>query len=64
MAEMKSCFGRELAMRFGPGTMPIGVDANTVRLECYSCPDIEHCAIIVDLVMKQQRRRDEEKKAR
>jgi len=61
---MKSCFGRELAARFGPGTMPIGTDVNAARLECYGCPDLEHCAIIIDLVMQLRQRREEEKKAR
>lgn len=62
MAEMKGCFGRELAVRFGPGTLPIGADANTARQECYACADLERCATVVDLVMQLRQRRDEEKK--
>lgn len=61
---MKSCFGRELASRFGPGTMPIGSDVNSCRLECYNCADLERCAIIVDLVLQLRQRREEEKKTR
>ena len=61
---LKSCFGRELAARFGPGTVPIGTDANAARLECYNCHDMERCAIICDLVLQLKQRRDEEKKPR
>ena len=64
MAEMKACFGREVAARFGPGTMPIGTDVNSGREECYSCPDFDRCAVIVGLVMQLRQRRDEEKKVR
>lgn len=61
---MKACFGRELAFRFGPGTMPIGSDVNSCRIECYNCADLERCAIIVDLVIQLRQRREEEKKTR
>jgi len=61
---MKSCFGRELAARFGPGTVPIGTDVNVARLECYGCKDLEHCAVIVGLALQLRQRREEEKKPR
>ncbi len=64
MAEMKPCFGKELGMRFGPGTMPIGTDANASRLECYSCPDLERCAIVLGVVFQMRQRQSEEKKVR
>ena len=51
---MKPCFGKELAARFGAGTTPIGTDVNTARRECYSCRDLEHCAIVIDIVIKNR----------
>lgn len=62
MAEMKPCFGKELAVRFGPGTTPIGADPESARLECYNCPDIEHCALIVGLILQLRQQRREDKK--
>lgn len=56
MSEMKPCFGRELAVRFGPGTTPIGVDPEASRLECHGCPDLERCAVIVGLVVEMRKR--------
>jgi len=64
MAEMKPCFGKELAMRFGPGTMPIGTDPNASRAECYACPDFDKCAKIINIVMQMRQRQSEEKKVR
>ncbi len=58
MPEMKPCFGKELAARFSPGTMPIGVDANACRLECYSCPDFDRCAMVVQLVQQHRIKRE------
>ncbi len=62
MAEMKPCFGKELAVRFGPGTMPIGTEPESARLECHGCPDLEHCALIVGLTLQLRQQRREDKK--
>ncbi|MCD6404363.1 MAG: hypothetical protein J7M19_00890 [Planctomycetes bacterium] len=62
MAEMKPCFGRDLAVRFGAGTTPIGEDPKTTRLECYNCPDLERCAIVVGLTLQLRQQRREDKK--
>ena len=62
MADMKPCFGKELAVRFGPGTAPIGVDPDSARKECYACEDLEHCALIVGLALQLRHQRREDKK--
>jgi len=54
MAEMKPCFGKELAARFSPGTAPIGIDANASRRECYECPDFERCVKVVTVVQQHR----------
>lgn len=54
MAEMKPCFGKELAARFSPGTSPIGIDANASRRECYSCPDFDRCSRVVEIVQQHR----------
>lgn len=60
MAEMKHCFGKELALRFGPGMAPIGTDPETARKECYECADLERCAIVLGqtFLLRNQRRED------
>jgi len=62
MADMKPCFGKELALRFGPGMMPIGADPEAARKECHECEDLERCAIVVALTFQLRSQRREEKK--
>jgi hypothetical protein len=56
MADMKSCFGRELAARFSPGTAPIGTDPAQTRAECYACPDFERCATVLSVILQSKKR--------
>jgi len=56
MAEMKECFGLELANRFFSGGMGAAADdpaeRQRLREQCYNCPDFEHCYQVLDLVYK------------
>ncbi len=62
MAQMKECFGKELAVRFGAGMTPIGLDPEAARQECHECPDLDRCATIVGLTLQLRSQRREEKK--
>lgn len=51
---MKECFGIELANRFFSGAFGVTSDdpqeRRQSRQQCYECPDIEHCALVLGLV--------------